>query len=304
MPKQNLKATWNPKADFWAKTSEDTSEHSDVFLETFPTSGTTRNGQLFERPKSALLTSEPESSSSPGPEVRDRTLPTPKASDATRGENTPSEQKRDNPALTAVSFYFPDEVKGLPTPTVADGEKERNNPAQAVRKSPPLSAVSAIFPEEALDSEGDLINMGTPQARDGRGLPGPGFNRGNLNHDVKEVAEWNELPESAEDNPLDGSQDGHNTACVWGQYEPAIRRWETVLGRPAPGPIEPNRNNRPRLTAAFVEWMMGLDEGWVTEVPGIARANQIKILGNGVVPQQAEAALRVLVDRTPYIPQG
>ena len=231
-------------------------------------------------------------------------LPTPKASDATRGENTPSEQRRDNPALTAVSFYFPDEVKGLPTPTVADGEKERNNPAQAARKSPPLSAVSAIFPEEVLDNEGSLINMGTPQARDGRGGPAPGFNRGNLNHDVKEIAEWNELPDSAEDNPLDGSQDGHNTACVWGQYEPAIRRWETVLGRPAPSPIEPNRNNRPRLTAAFVEWMMGLDEGWVTEVPGIARTNQIKILGNGVVPQQAEAALRVLVDRTPHIPQG
>jgi DNA (cytosine-5)-methyltransferase 1 len=49
------------------------------------------------------------------------------------------------------------------------------------------------------------------------------------------------------------------------------------------------------LSAVFVEWLMGLPPGWVTEVPGLSRNDQLKILGNGVVPQQAEAALRYLL---------
>ena len=36
---------------------------------------------------------------------------------------------------------------------------------------------------------------------------------------------------------------------------------------------------------------MGLHDGWVTDVPGVSRAQQLKALGNGVVPQQALAAL-------------
>lgn len=43
---------------------------------------------------------------------------------------------------------------------------------------------------------------------------------------------------------------------------------------------------------------MGLPEGWVTAVPGLTRNAQLKALGNGVVPQQAELALRVLLDRS------
>ena len=39
---------------------------------------------------------------------------------------------------------------------------------------------------------------------------------------------------------------------------------------------------------------MGLPGGWVTDVP-ISRNSQLKALGNGVVPQQAEAALRWLL---------
>ncbi|WP_254878683.1 hypothetical protein [Streptomyces sp. NA04227] len=42
---------------------------------------------------------------------------------------------------------------------------------------------------------------------------------------------------------------------------------------------------------------MGLDAGHVTGVPGLSRAAQLKALGNGVVPQQAAAALRLLLDR-------
>ncbi|QFZ18450.1 hypothetical protein EKG83_14030 [Saccharothrix syringae] len=39
----------------------------------------------------------------------------------------------------------------------------------------------------------------------------------------------------------------------WGIYGPAIRRWETVLGRPAPCPIQPGNHGRPVLPPAFVE---------------------------------------------------
>ena len=39
---------------------------------------------------------------------------------------------------------------------------------------------------------------------------------------------------------------------------------------------------------------MGLPAGWVTGVD-ISRAEQLKALGNGVVPQQALAALRAMV---------
>lgn len=43
--------------------------------------------------------------------------------------------------------------------------------------------------------------------------------------------------------------------------------------------------------------MMGLAPGWVTDVPGISRNDQLKLLGNGVVPQQGAAAIRHLLER-------
>ena len=75
----------------------------------------------------------------------------------------------------------------------------------------------------------------------------------------------------------------------------AIRRWERVLGRPAPSPTELSAKGAQRLSPRFVEFMMGLPAGWVTDVPGLSRNEQLKALGNGVVPQQAAAALRLLL---------
>lgn len=73
----------------------------------------------------------------------------------------------------------------------------------------------------------------------------------------------------------------------WGDYEPAVRRWETILG-PKGGTV---------LNPALTEWMMGLPDGWITTVPGLSRNDQLKLAGNGVVPQQAAAALRYLLAR-------
>ena len=83
---------------------------------------------------------------------------------------------------------------------------------------------------------------------------------------------------------------------AWGAYWPAIARWEAVTGRRAPRPTEPGRTGE-RLSPRFVEWMQGLPEGWVTDVPGLSRNAMLKALGNGVVPQQAALALRLLLDR-------
>ena len=55
----------------------------------------------------------------------------------------------------------------------------------------------------------------------------------------------------------------------------------------------PNPLDLGKLNAKFVEYMMGLPEGWVTDLP-ISRSQQLKILGNGVVPQQAYLALQLL----------
>ena len=78
-------------------------------------------------------------------------------------------------------------------------------------------------------------------------------------------------------------------------YGPAIRRWEHITGRPAPFPTEPGTRGNRRLSPAFVEWLMGLPAGWVTAMPNIPRKEQLKILGNGVVPQQAHHAYSLLL---------
>jgi DNA (cytosine-5)-methyltransferase 1 len=56
-----------------------------------------------------------------------------------------------------------------------------------------------------------------------------------------------------------------------------------------PNPLDLNNKLNPK----FVEYMMGLPEGWVTDLP-ISRSQQLKLLGNGVVPQQAFRALEIL----------
>lgn len=81
---------------------------------------------------------------------------------------------------------------------------------------------------------------------------------------------------------------------AWGDYGPAITRWASVLGRPAPALTEPGKTG-PRLSPRFVEWMMGLPDGHVVDVPGLTRNQALNALGNGVVPRQAEAALRHLL---------
>jgi len=81
----------------------------------------------------------------------------------------------------------------------------------------------------------------------------------------------------------------------WGRFEPAIRRWEEVMGRPAPPATNPDgKDGNNRLSSRFTEWLMGLPDGWVTDV-GLTRNEELRACGNGVVPQQAELALTQLL---------
>ena len=84
----------------------------------------------------------------------------------------------------------------------------------------------------------------------------------------------------------------------WGDYAEAIARHEHAFGQPAPAPTEPGPKGNPRLSARFVEWMMMLPAGWVTDVPGVTRNQALKALGNGVCPPQCVAALRIMLGRT------
>lgn len=82
----------------------------------------------------------------------------------------------------------------------------------------------------------------------------------------------------------------------WGKFEPAIRRWEYILGRPAPAPTKPDgKDGAHRLSSSFTEWMQGLPEGWICG-HGLSRVQELKMAGNGVCPQQATYALTLLLN--------
>lgn len=73
----------------------------------------------------------------------------------------------------------------------------------------------------------------------------------------------------------------------WGGYAHAIARWEHITGRSAPAPALLDDHEGPRPAPAFVEWLMGLPCGWVTD-PGraLSGSQQNAALGNGVLPLQ------------------
>jgi DNA (cytosine-5)-methyltransferase 1 len=101
-----------------------------------------------------------------------------------------------------------------------------------------------------------------------------------------EGGSWEELPERE-------SSEG-DIETRWGRFGTAIGYWESFLGRCAPVPLIAGKTHKERLNPVFVEWMMGLPEGWVTGVPGLSYREQLHLLGNGVVPQQAASAIRLL----------
>lgn len=190
----------------------------------------------------------------PGMPTISVTLPTPAARDS-KGRSL---DRDGGPALADVLLPPP----LLPTPRLSDvnGASEHGT--------------------GGLDLRTTLQTLPTPMASDGSG--------GGVHPDRRAGS-----TQQLNDVVLDQGQ--------WAEYAPAIERWEEILGRPAPPPTVKSRRAGPYggkgsqvINPAFSEWMMGLPAGWVTKVPGLSKSAQLRILGNGVVPQQAELALRLL----------
>jgi DNA (cytosine-5)-methyltransferase 1 len=57
----------------------------------------------------------------------------------------------------------------------------------------------------------------------------------------------------------------------------------------------PQELDQGRVNTKFLEYMMGLPNGWVTDID-VPKTQHYKILGNGVVPQQAYYALKTICD--------
>jgi DNA (cytosine-5)-methyltransferase 1 len=147
----------------------------------------------------------------------------------------------------------------LPTPTARDGMSGPGHAASA-EGSPDLRTVAALLPtQRATDG-----SKGGPNQRDSSG-------------DLM-------LPAAVQPDR-------------WGIYAAAVARWGAITGTPAPDPTEPGRHGQPRLSSRFVEWMLGLPAGHVTNHVG--RNPALRILGNGVVPQQGARALTLLAAQTP-----
>jgi len=95
-------ATWNPARDVWeVATTGLFCEHSDAFLETWPSSGMTLRGRAYVLPTWVPRTGASGSSSSPG------LLPTPMVSDGMGGRTK---------SFGKVGGTLPSAVTLLPTP--------------------------------------------------------------------------------------------------------------------------------------------------------------------------------------------
>jgi len=79
-------------------------------------------------------------------------------------------------------------------------------------------------------------------------------------------------------------RDRQNQGKTWNEYRFSLQMDRQTI---------PNILDQDRLNVKFVEYMMGLNPGWVTDLP-FSRAQQLRMLGNGVVPQQAYHALDLL----------
>jgi len=168
-------------------------------------------------------------------------------------------------------------METLPTPTVAITKNGGSSSPEYKR-----ARGSMVTLKDEVEKGNDIV-LPTPKALDGV--------KGNLRSSQERLDSGRQvdLPNVAID-----LQDKQTN---WGKFEPAIRRWEQHT-RPAPAPTKPDgKDGNHRLSSLFTEWMMGLPVGWVTG-HGLKRNDELKMCGNGVVPQQAVLALRYLLGET------
>jgi len=268
--------TWNTVRSAWEKplTENLLCEHLEVFSETWQTSGMMRNGQVFELPMQERHTTAIEFLSSP-------ILRSPKASEG-QGEKVTRQM--------------------LPTPNTME-HREVKSPEQ-------IEELRAKSPGGYRNLREEVINnLPTPTTRDYKDGSAEHERDGKVQTDTVARAVFNSgeiLPTTTASDWKGANHSGSGSASSrgistvveqtnWGKFEPAIKRWEATIGRQAPEPTKPDgKDGAHRLSSKFTEWMMGLPDGWITDV-GLSRNDELKACGNGVVPQQAELALRILM---------
>lgn len=199
------------------------------------------------------------------------------------------------------------QVMLLPTPVTTDAAGTRNS--TAVRSDPNskhhagVTLTDALLPTPAVNDMGKAYTPEEWDAWTAKMKAAHGNGNGHGKSLEIEAARLLPTPMVGSTSPASHGQisgqfrDAMDEAFGrFGDYAQAITRWESVTGRPAPAPTQPTgKGGAHRLSPRFTEWMMGLPDGWITDVPGITRNEALKACGNGVVPQQAAAALRRLL---------
>jgi DNA (cytosine-5)-methyltransferase 1 len=279
-----------------------------------------RSGRLYPPLTQGVATAGSESSSSPGPllfktptsqlginggsqhpskrkagghgptlaDEVEHLLPTPQAHDRTGPktlEQIEAQRRRGQPGVRNLNETAVHELAPLlPTPAARDSKSGESNLLE--RNARPLNEVAVAHLR--------------PSARDL--LPTPTASLGT----VEATAPWK-----------DGviwwkqSRASRNVAAIaesmfaqdvvdYGRYARAVLRWAQVINRLPPSPLEMSPRGTLVLSPPFVEWMMGLEPGWVTGL-GLSRGAQLKLLGNGVVPQQVVLGLSILLPRVPVL---
>lgn len=281
-----LLARWNPKRGVWETGQVDLlSGLSELYSVTFPSSGTTRNGLVFEQPTPALPTDGSGSSS----------LPTPRASRGASGTET----------MYALGATRSDENRTqgevlLPTPHTSSG----TGPGDHGTGGPNLQTAVHLLPTpQVADATGGHKTRSGERSNEMLLPGGHGIAHASSNAGCARFGQYAGESSSKETGTRSGDfadgSGGSRPDQNWGPYRPAIERWEAVTGRTAPRPTEPTgRDGAERLSARLTEWMMGWPDGWVTDPAiGLTRNEQLKACGNGVVPQQAILALQVFMNR-------
>ena len=192
-------------------------------------------------------------------------------------------------------------VQLLPTPVA---QPSGNSPSEHLRKKPGRERVTDL----AIIVENDLLPTGgllpTPQAVNAsRSSAGYGPNHHEVATALLPTPKAGDgimgLPRTSGRPPEKSTHLATRLEYTdYGVYAPAIARWEQVTGRATPPPTTPSRRagGKPQLSAKFVEWMMGLPDGHVTGPDlDLSRERQLRMLGNGVVPQQAALAVSSLL---------
>lgn len=224
-------------------------------------------------------------------------IPTPTASDHKAGRH------RDGTGHSLTQA-----VQLLPTPVA---QPSGNSPTEHLRKKPGRERVTdlAIIVENNLLPTGGLLP--TPQAVSAA-YSGAGYGP-NLHEVASELLPTPKAGDGVMGLPRTSGRPPEKSTHLatrleytdFGTYAPAIARWEQVTGRQAPPPTTPPRRagGKPRLSARFVEWMMGLPDGHVTDLD-LSRERQLRMLGNGVVPQQAALAVHTLIHTAKDVENG